>query len=156
VDINPTNIEKVFQAAGKRKWSEAAASKQMTKALKELGWSYRRIESGSTHRGIADIYAWHESYGSVWIEMKANDYPVSEPQLAFLREFGNVPRVVGVLVRAETPHRWKAHLPLFDEGDDRGLQDAVFRNPKEILLQLIQPLLLTEDLTAFDLHDNRN
>lgn len=49
---------------------EASFSRAFCAALRKGGWMVQRIESGTTGRGIPDIYAISPSRTAVWIELK--------------------------------------------------------------------------------------
>lgn len=50
--------------------NEAAFSTAITKVLKEKKWFVQRIESGTTGRGIPDLYAVSPRGEAIWIELK--------------------------------------------------------------------------------------
>lgn len=50
--------------------NEAAFSQALVKHLRAQGWFIQRIETGSTGRGVPDIYAITPLGEAIWIELK--------------------------------------------------------------------------------------
>ena len=49
---------------------EALFSSLLRRNLKPRGVDYKRIESGSTSKGIPDLNLYHDSGVEVWVELK--------------------------------------------------------------------------------------
>ena len=64
--------------------NEAAFSAVMVKKLKENKWFVQRIESGTTGRGIPDLYIVSPSGVPMWIELKRIHMKVFERRPAFI------------------------------------------------------------------------
>ena len=50
--------------------NEAAFSKALVAHLRKAGWFVQRIETGSTGRGVPDIYAISPDGNAMWLELK--------------------------------------------------------------------------------------
>lgn len=50
--------------------NEAAFSKSLVKALRAKYWFVQRIETGTTGRGVPDIYAISPKFTPIWLELK--------------------------------------------------------------------------------------
>ena len=64
--------------------NEAAFSAVLVKKLKENKWFVQRIESGTTGRGIPDLYVVSPSGVPMWIELKRIHMKVFERRPAFI------------------------------------------------------------------------
>lgn len=50
--------------------NEASFSNALCKAMRAKGWFVQRIESGTTGKGIPDIYTISPQHAAMWIELK--------------------------------------------------------------------------------------
>lgn len=64
--------------------NEAAFSNALVKAMRARGWFVQRIESGTTGKGIPDLFTITPGNAALWLELK--------------REHGRLPRTGSVLI----------------------------------------------------------
>jgi len=134
-NFNPNTLGDDLKRESKSKWLEATASRQFCKQLKEEGFTFTRVETGSTHRGFPDIVCGHKDLEAVvFIEMKAGLHKVEPAQLHFLKTWWELPSVLTVVVRAENPKKWRLEFPHVDlDTTDILDTDGVFKSPADLI-----------------------
>lgn len=87
--------------------TEAMFSRSFTQYMRKRGWFVQRIESGTTGRGIPDIYTITPAGQAIWIELKlvrhdarnVEEIPWRPGQQAWLRTVGKSGQKVCTICR---------------------------------------------------------
>ena len=141
-NFNPNTLGDDLKRESKSKWLESTASRQLCKALKTAGFTYSRVETGSTHRGFPDIVCGHPELEAVlFIELKAGANKVEPAQIHFLTEWWAIPSALTLVVRAETPKRWTVEFPHIEDIDDKGFEGVgtVYKSATDIINNFLIP-----------------